>query len=77
METQQSFSFDRVTLKKIWHGVLIAISGACITWLSSNVQLIADLFKEYPTVAIFATALCGVLVNMGKEWLKGEEVKLP
>jgi len=73
METQKSFSFDSVTLKKIWHGILIAIGGACITWLGSNVQLVADLFKEYPTVAIFVTALCSVLVNMGKEWIKGQD----
>lgn len=72
MDTQIEGSFDPVTVRKIWHGILIAFGGAFITWLGANTTLIAELFKAHPSAAIIATALCSILVNAGREWMKGE-----
>ncbi len=77
METQRQWSFDPVTVKKIWHGIAIALGGALITWLGANTDTVAELFKAHPSVAILATSLCSILVNVGREWLKGDNQPLP
>lgn len=68
---QISHSFDRTSLKKIGKGAVIAVGSAFVAYLASNVNGIADAFKDSPLLAALVTAFAGIVINMAKEYLAG------
>ena len=65
---QISKSFDKETVGKIFRGALIAATGAAALYILDAVQLIDFGSAITPIVA----AIVPILVNMVKEYLKGE-----
>lgn len=67
MDTQIKKSFDKVTLLKILKGALIAGTGAAALYVLDWIGTI-DVGVFTPIIA----AMVPTLVNMIREWMKGE-----
>lgn len=67
-EIQKKYSFDSITLKKIGRGALIAGTGAIALYILGALGAIDFGSTITPIVA----ALIPILVNIVREWLKGE-----
>ena len=64
---QEKNSFDAVTMKKIGTGALIATSGALLTYVSEELTNV-----NYGAYTAIVVAVLSILVNMGREFLKGK-----
>jgi len=65
---QVKFSFDPVTLKKIWHGALYAVILPAVVALLEYLDA-ADFGNTYAVMII--GWVVPVVVNVVKEWIKG------
>ena len=65
---QEKNKFDTITNKKIIRGALIAGGGAFATiLLQSAMQM------DFGTYTVFVTAICSILINVIREFIKGNE----
>lgn len=64
---QKKNSFDRETMKKIGKGALIAGGGALAVYV---LQAIAGM--DFGEATPLIVALCGILINAVREYMKGE-----
>lgn len=67
---QVTFSFDPVTVKKIWHGALYAVIFPAVIALLEYLDA-ADFGNTYVVMVI--GWVVPVVVNLVKEWMKGYE----
>ena len=67
METQSKNKFDSITIKKILRGSLIAGGGVALIYLLEGLTAL-DFGQATPLV----TGLAAILINMIKEFKKGE-----
>ena len=65
---QKAYSFDQETLLKIARGALIAVSGSAAIGL---LNYIGTIKLEDPTATMIVAWLIPTLVNLVKEWIKG------
>ena len=66
---QQSFSFDRETVKKILKGAAIAATGAAAIGV---LEYIGRIEISNPSLAAMVAFLVPTLVNLVREFFKGE-----
>lgn len=64
---QESFSFDSATVKKIGKGALIAGGGAIAVYVLTYISGM-DFGSSTPIVV----AVCSILLNVVREFVKGE-----
>jgi len=69
---QQKYKFDKETLIKIGKGALIAGTGTAALYVLGALDKIDFGNAVTPIVG----ALVPILVNMVREWMKGEEVEI-
>lgn len=68
---QKAFSFDRVTVGKIFRGALIAVSGSAALGL---LDYFGALQIDNPAIAAAVAWAVPTLVNAVKEYIKGFKV---
>lgn len=68
MADQIKYSFDKTTMGKIGRGALISATGALALYLLNALQEISLGSMWVPIVG----AVVPILVNMVREWMKGE-----
>ena len=67
--TQIKYSFDKITQNKIFKGAIIALSGSAAIGL---LDFFGGLKINDPTLAMFVAWLVPTLINLVREWMKGE-----
>jgi len=67
---QVGFSFDQETLKKIGKGALISATGAGALFI---LNYVGSIQINDPNLASLVAFFVPFMVNVIKEWIKGEE----
>ena len=65
-EVQQSFRLNKITLRKIGIGALIALGGALLTYISGYVSN-----TDFGPYTALVVAIWSILVNLFREYIKG------